>query len=128
VGREEEKQFGFSSFYCLLFPFHKRKSKFAVLHSDINSLKSGPLHLTGQPYCKKSRSAKVKDGIISLFLRNYLVDRYTGVILLKLFTIVISKIRIFLCLSKHIGLKNHFLVTRKNKCILRKDYSCKNCS
>jgi hypothetical protein len=31
---------------------------FAVLHSDINSLKSGPLHLTGQPYCKKSRSAK----------------------------------------------------------------------
>jgi hypothetical protein len=50
---------------------------FAVLHSDINSLKSGLLHLTGQPYCKKSRSAKAKDGIINLILRNYLVDRYT---------------------------------------------------
>ena len=36
---------------------------FAVLHSDINSYKSGLLHLTGQPYCKKSRSAKVKDGM-----------------------------------------------------------------
>ncbi len=41
---------------------------FAVLHSDINSPKSGFLHLTGQPYCKKSRSAKVKDGIIAYFL------------------------------------------------------------
>ncbi len=50
---------------------------FAVLHSDINSFKSGLLHLTGQPYCKKSRSAKVKDGIINLILRHYLVDRYT---------------------------------------------------
>jgi len=41
---------------------------FAELHSDINSSKSGFLHLTGQPYCKKSRSAKVKDGIITYFL------------------------------------------------------------
>jgi hypothetical protein len=49
---------------------------FAVLHSDINSHKSGLLHLTGQPYCKKSRSAKVKDGIINLFVRNYLIGRY----------------------------------------------------
>ncbi len=48
---------------------------FAVLHLDINSLKSGLLHLTGPPYCKKSRSAKVKDGIINSILRNYLVDR-----------------------------------------------------
>jgi hypothetical protein len=71
VGHEEEKHFGFSSFYSL---FHKRKLMFAVLHSDINSLKSGLLHLTGQPYCKKGRSAKVKDGIINLILRNYLVD------------------------------------------------------
>ncbi len=39
---------------------------FVVLHSDINSLKSGLLHLTGKHYCKKSRSAKVKDGIIKL--------------------------------------------------------------
>ncbi len=35
---------------------------FAALHLDINSLKSGLLHLTGQPYYKKSRPAKVKDG------------------------------------------------------------------
>jgi hypothetical protein len=66
----------FSSVYRLLFPFHNRKSMFAVLHSDINSLKSGLLHLTGQPYCKKSRSAKDKDGIISLILRNYCIDQY----------------------------------------------------
>jgi len=51
---------------------------FAVLHSDINLPKSGLLHLTGQPYCKKSRSAKVKDGIINLFLRNYLVGQYSN--------------------------------------------------
>jgi hypothetical protein len=51
---------------------------FAVVHSDINSSKSGPLHLTGQPYCKKSRPAKVKDGIINLILRNYLIDRYSA--------------------------------------------------
>ncbi len=49
---------------------------FAVLHSDINSLKSGLLQFTGLPYCKNNRSAKVKDGIINLILRNYLVDRY----------------------------------------------------
>ncbi len=58
--------------------FHDRKSKFAVLHSDINSLKSGLLHLTGEPYCQKSRSAKVKDGIKNLIHKNYLVDWYTG--------------------------------------------------
>jgi hypothetical protein len=49
---------------------------FAVLHSDINSLKSGLLYQTGQPYCKKGRSAKVKDGIKNLIIRNYLVDWY----------------------------------------------------
>jgi len=51
---------------------------FAELHSDINSPKSSLLHLTGQPYWKKSRSAKVKDGIINLFLKNNLIDRYSG--------------------------------------------------
>jgi hypothetical protein len=51
---------------------------FAVLHSDFNSLKSGLLHFTGQPYCKNCRSAKVKDGIINLILRDYLADRYTN--------------------------------------------------
>ncbi len=54
---------------------------FAVLHSDIYSPKSGLLYLTGQPYCKKSRSAKVKDEIINLFLRNNLVDRYIAFML-----------------------------------------------
>jgi hypothetical protein len=49
---------------------------FSVLHSDINCHKSGFIHLAGQPCCKKCRSAKVKDGIINLFLRNYLVGRY----------------------------------------------------
>ncbi len=58
---------------------------FAVLHSDINSLKSGLLHLTGQPYCKKCRSVKVKDRIINLILRNYLIDRYTAYIILTCF-------------------------------------------
>ncbi len=66
----------FSSFYCLLFPFNNRKSMFEALHSDINPLKSGLLHFISQPYCKKSRSAKVKDGIITLILRNCLVDWY----------------------------------------------------
>jgi hypothetical protein len=49
---------------------------FAVLHSDINYLKSGLLHLTGQPYRKKGRSAKVRDGIRKLILRNYLIEQY----------------------------------------------------
>jgi hypothetical protein len=63
----------FSVLYCLLLQFLKRKSIFAALHSDINSLKSGLLHLTRQPYCKKSRSAKVKDGIITLIFRTNLL-------------------------------------------------------
>ncbi len=50
---------------------------FTVLQLDINSLKSGLLHLTSQPYCKKSKSDKVKDGIINLILRNYLIAQYT---------------------------------------------------
>jgi hypothetical protein len=49
---------------------------FVVPLSDINSLKSGLVHLTSQPYCKKGRSAKVKDGIRNSILRNYLVDRH----------------------------------------------------
>ncbi len=48
VGREDRKQFVFSSFYCLLFQNLNRKLIFAVLHSDINSPKSGLLHFTGQ--------------------------------------------------------------------------------
>ena len=72
----KKKNTDFSLFYCLVFPFHKRKSMFAVLHSDINSLKSGLLYLTSLPYCQKSRSAKVKDGIINLIL---IVHQYTGI-------------------------------------------------
>jgi hypothetical protein len=52
---------------------------FAVLHSDINSPMSSLLHLTSQPYWKKNRSAKVKDGIINLFLRNNLIGGYRGI-------------------------------------------------
>jgi hypothetical protein len=52
--------------------FTRGNQCFAVLHWDINSL----LHLAGHSDCKKSRSAKVKDGIIKLILRNYLIDRY----------------------------------------------------
>jgi hypothetical protein len=37
---------------------------------------SGLFHFTSQPYCKNCRSAKAKDGIINLILRNYLIDRY----------------------------------------------------
>jgi len=51
---------------------------FALLHSNISSLKSGLLNLIGQPYCNKGRSAKVKNGIRNLILRNYLIDRYTS--------------------------------------------------
>ncbi len=47
---------------------------FAVTHSDINSLKSGHLHLTGQVYRKKGKPSKVKDGIRNLILKNYLID------------------------------------------------------
>ncbi len=57
----------------------QQESMFVVLHSDINSLKPGLLHLTGKLYCKKSRSEKVKDGIINLILRIYLIDRYNNI-------------------------------------------------
>ncbi len=69
-----ENNFIFSSLYCLLLQLLNRKSMFAVLHPDINSLKSGVFHLTDQPNCKKGRSAKVKDGIRNYSLRNYLID------------------------------------------------------
>jgi hypothetical protein len=72
-----EDTFGLSSLYCLLFQLLNRKSMFAVLHSVISSFESSSLHLSVQPYCKKSRSAKVKDGIINLIHRNYLIDQYT---------------------------------------------------
>ncbi len=64
--------------YCLLIQNLNRKSTFAALHSDINSLKSGLLHLTGQPNSQKGILAKAKVGIVNLILRNYVVDKYTG--------------------------------------------------
>jgi hypothetical protein len=73
VGLENRKQ----SVYGLLLQNLNSETMLAVLHSDINSLKSGLLHLTGHPYFKNSRSAKVKDGIKNLVLRNYLIDRYS---------------------------------------------------
>jgi hypothetical protein len=64
----------FNSLYSLLFQLHDRKSMFAATHSDINSLKSGLLHLIGK---LKGRSAKDKDGIIletKLFGNNSVID------------------------------------------------------
>jgi len=69
VAQEDRKHLGFVH---LLFQFYDRKSMFAVLPSDINSLKSCLLHLTSQPNGKKCKSTKVKDGIINLILRNIL--------------------------------------------------------
>jgi hypothetical protein len=48
VGLEDKKQLGFSSFLFIV-SFHKKKSMFSELNSDINSFKSSLLHLTGQP-------------------------------------------------------------------------------
>jgi hypothetical protein len=58
----------------------ERKSMFAVLLSNINSLISGLLHLTSQPNSLKGNSGKVKYGIFSetKFLGTILVDRYTA--------------------------------------------------
>ncbi len=80
VGHEDRRKFVFSSHYCLLFQLLNRKSMFVVLHSDINSLKSGLFHLVVQPYCEKGRSAKVKNGIRSQILRNCHIDRYSGLL------------------------------------------------
>jgi len=71
VGHEGGKRNVFYSLFQLL----TRKSIFPALHSDIISLKSGLLHLTGQPWCKKSRSAKVKDGIMKFNERGSTVNR-----------------------------------------------------
>jgi hypothetical protein len=52
---------------------------FAELHLDINSHKSSLLHLTDQPYWKKTRSAEVKDGIITYLLGTIsMADTGTG--------------------------------------------------
>ncbi len=63
----------------LILLHHSRKPR-QVLHSHINSLKSGLLYMTSQPYCREGRSAKVKDGIINLILRNYLIDWSSDII------------------------------------------------
>jgi hypothetical protein len=81
VGREEENTWFWS---IVLFIVSTSQQEINVCSTAIRYqlfLKSGLLHLTGQPYCKKGRSAKVKNGIINLILRNYLVDRYTIVTL-----------------------------------------------
>jgi hypothetical protein len=51
---------------------------FEAMNSDINPLKSGLLHLTGQSNFQKGRSAKVKDGIIleTNFFGTISMDRY----------------------------------------------------
>ncbi len=62
-----------------MFQLLMRKSMFAILHSDINSVKSGLFHPTSQPNSQKGRGAKVKDGIMSgtKFLGTISVDRYS---------------------------------------------------
>jgi hypothetical protein len=52
-----------NNFLILYLINFQRKSMFATLQSDINSLKPVLLHLTGQGNFQKGR-AKVKDGII----------------------------------------------------------------
>jgi hypothetical protein len=74
MGREEEKQYGLSLFYCLLFQLLERKSMFVILHSDINSLSLASFIYPSSLIEKKSRSAKVKDGIINLICKNYLIN------------------------------------------------------
>jgi hypothetical protein len=75
--------------YCFHFTRGNQYLQYCIQISTV--FKSGLLHLTGQPYCKKSRSAKVKDGIINLFLRNYLVGRYTLFLLLLLLSVDCQK-------------------------------------
>jgi hypothetical protein len=48
----------FNELQCLMFQFLNKKAIFAEQNSDINSVKSGLLHLKGI-------AAKVKDGIFS---------------------------------------------------------------
>ncbi len=64
----------FLVYHCFNFSTGNQCLKYCIQISTL--FKSGLLHLTGQPYCKKSRSAKVKYGIINLILRNCLVDQY----------------------------------------------------
>ena len=56
---------------------------FAVLHLDINSLKSGLFHLIGQSNSQKGRAAKVKGGTIS---ETKFSGTISGFIVTKLFT------------------------------------------
>jgi hypothetical protein len=73
----------FNSFDCLLFQLFNNKSLFAALHLDINSLKFGLLHLTGQSNSQKGRAAKVKDGTIP---ETKFLETISGLIVTKLFT------------------------------------------
>ncbi len=65
--------------FILLFIVSISQWEINVCHTAFRYqlLKSGPLHFIGQPYCKKGRLAKVKDGIINLTLRSYLFDQHT---------------------------------------------------
>jgi hypothetical protein len=65
MDHEDRKQIVFNTSYCLLLQVLNRKSMFAALHSDINSFKSGLIHLSGQTNFGKARAAQVKDIIIS---------------------------------------------------------------
>ncbi len=75
MGLEEENTLFLVHYnvYCFNFSTGNQCLQYCI---HISTLKSGLLHFTGQPYCKNCRSAKAKDGIINLILRNYLIDRY----------------------------------------------------
>jgi len=53
MGRDDRKHLVSVQYIVYLIILLNRKSMFALLHSDINSLKSGLLHLTGQPFFAK---------------------------------------------------------------------------
>jgi len=52
VGHEDRKQ-SLNFLHCLLFQILNKKSMFAVLHSDINSLKFDLFYLIGQSNSQK---------------------------------------------------------------------------
>jgi hypothetical protein len=69
----KKKTLGF--YFILLFIVSVSQQEINVSTAfSYQLLKSSLLHSTGQTYCKKSGSAKVKVEVINLILRNYLID------------------------------------------------------
>jgi len=65
VIQEDRKSFKFIKFIKLfIVSIFQKEYMYLTLHSDINSLKCGLLHLTGRPNLQRGR-AKDGDGFIS---------------------------------------------------------------